>query len=111
MLPLVSSWVNMNVNLLLDGGAGGADPWSGGSGAGASGGYPGSSYSAPPPTVPSAYTSNNIHLPHDNLVSRHIHSAVISASYNNDLKKVFRCVTLFSGTKHNKIKFTVGHCI
>ncbi|KAG8312369.1 bHLH transcription factor binding [Homalodisca vitripennis] len=57
----------------LDSGAGPGDPWTGGGGAGqlqagGGAGYPGG-YTAPAQTAqgPSPYTSNNIHLPHDNM--------------------------------------------
>lgn len=57
----------MYLLMLTDGGAGPGDPWTGGGGAGG-GPYPGG-YTAPPPTAQAAYASNNIHLPHDNMVS------------------------------------------
>lgn len=60
--------------LTIDSGAGPGDPWTGGGGAGqlqsgASGGYPGGSYTTAAQNAPGPYTSNSIHLPHDNMVS------------------------------------------
>lgn len=59
--------------MFTDGGAGPGDPWAGGgppgplqpsSGASYSGGY-----SGPPQNSQAPYSSNNIHLPHDSIVS------------------------------------------